>query len=296
MKCSREATTVLRPFIRRLWVADVTRVEPGASESVLPTGLMHLAWRLSGPPLTLLPGPDAAARAMSSLAVVGGARSSSYTRLLSPGRSVGLQLNAGAATLLLGAPAHELADRHTSLDDLWGGAAVELREQLAAISDPETVLDMLEQFLIVRLPRVHGIDPAIAHALDLFRRSAAVGEVVEQIGWSHRRFIARFRETVGISPKRFCRVRRLARVLRLAGRRADVPLAELAIDAGYSDQPHFNREFRDLTGMTPGEYRAANPDTPHHVPIHGRSAVNFVQDATSRARVPCTQLTKEDAR
>lgn len=283
MKWSREPVAALRPFIRTLWVVDVPAGDAGARERVLPTGLMHLAWRLSGPPLTVLPHPDATEGATTALSIVGGARSGTYIRLLSPGRSVGLQLNAGAATLLFGVAAHELAERHTSLEDLWNGAAVELREELAAIRDPEAVLVTLEHHLMNRLPRVHGIDPAIAHALDLFRRSVAVRDAVSEIGWSHKRFIDRFRETVGMTPKRYCRVRRLARVLRLASRRADAPLAALALDAGYSDQPHFNREFRELTGMTPGEYRAASPVTPHHVPLDESRDVNFVQDLSGTA-------------
>jgi AraC-like DNA-binding protein len=121
------------------------------------------------------------------------------------------------------------------------------------------------------LPRVRGVDPAIAFALEQFRRDVPVRDVVEAIGWSHRRFIARFRETVGMAPKRFCRVRRLARVLRLASRRPDASLAELALDAGYSDQPHFNREFRELTDMAPGEYRSAAPVNAHHVPLSSRA-------------------------
>lgn len=33
------------------------------------------------------------------------------------------------------------------------------------------------------------------------------------------------------------------------------PLAEIAVRAGFSDQAHFGRHFRRVTGMTPGSYR-----------------------------------------
>ena len=34
------------------------------------------------------------------------------------------------------------------------------------------------------------------------------------------------------------------------------PLVDIAADAGFSDQAHFTRIFKRLTGMTPGQYRA----------------------------------------
>jgi AraC-like DNA-binding protein len=276
---SRDAVPPLRPFIRRVWLLDTSGVAGAGRERVLPAGLMHLAFRLSGQPFTFF--RDAAATQGENVGfdVIGGPRSTSYVKQLSPGRSIGVQFEPGAASVLFGIPAHELAERHTPLTDLWAGEVRDLRERLAAIDEPAAAIDALERFLLARLPRVHGIDPAIAFALDQFRRSVPVSQVVDSIGWSHRRFIQRFRETVGMTPKRFCRVRRLARVLRLAERRPTASLAELALDAGYSDQPHFNREFRELAGMAPGEYRSAAPAAAHHVPLAASgAAVNFVQD------------------
>jgi AraC-like DNA-binding protein len=55
------------------------------------------------------------------------------------------------------------------------------------------------------------------------------------------------------------RIVRMQRTLRLARRRArtlranPLPLASLALDAGYADQAHMTRELRDLTGFTPRE-------------------------------------------
>jgi len=36
--------------------------------------------------------------------------------------------------------------------------------------------------------------------------------------------------------------------------RAGDPLGEIAYTAGYADQPHFNRDFRELVGCTPAEF------------------------------------------
>ena len=37
--------------------------------------------------------------------------------------------------------------------------------------------------------------------------------------------------------------------------RTAMPLATVAHEAGFSDQPHLCREFRDAAGVTPGAYR-----------------------------------------
>jgi AraC family transcriptional regulator len=36
----------------------------------------------------------------------------------------------------------------------------------------------------------------------------------------------------------------------------DLPLAEIALAAGFSSQSHFSRTFKQFTGMAPGQYRA----------------------------------------
>jgi transcriptional regulator GlxA family with amidase domain len=73
-------------------------------------------------------------------------------------------------------------------------------------------------------------------------------------GLSLCHFARMFKQTVGISPHRYvlqCRVE-WAREL-LAG--TDMPLSEIAIVTGFSDQSHYTRWFREIVGVTPGSYR-----------------------------------------
>src|SRR5262245_7687535 len=134
MLLKRIPPPVLRPFVKTLWVTDQTSAPPPVEldrEHVLPTGHMHLVFRLTDLPLRLFDDSEDATGQVLGHAVVGGARSTYYTRNISePSCSAGVQLLPGAAELLFGMPADKLAERHTPLNDLWGRSANLAREQL----------------------------------------------------------------------------------------------------------------------------------------------------------------------
>jgi len=271
MLITRPPRPALRPFVRTVWASEetVARSGPGVErERVLPTGTAHVVFRLSELPLRLFDGVDGTRGRSVGHAVVGGPRAAFYVRDVSqPVRSVGAELHPGAVEALLGVPAEELAGAHTPLEDLWGAAAARARERLLEAEGAAVRLDLFESLLAERLPRVRGLHPAVAHAIECFAVSAPVRDVVRATGYSHRRFIALFRRAVGLPPKLYCRVLRFRGALeRLAGE-GSASWADLALGAGYSDQPHLGREFRELAGLSPGHYRRIAPASPHHVPI-----------------------------
>ncbi|MEK6323210.1 MAG: helix-turn-helix domain-containing protein [Acidobacteriota bacterium] len=270
----RVPAPALRPFVKTLWALDQTDspLLVGADrEHVLPTGAMHLVFRLSNHPLCLFESAYANVGQNIGHDIVGGARSTYYVRDVSESvRSVGVQFQPGGADLLLGVPADELAGRHTPLGDLWGRFASEARERLLEAGGPDQRLDLLESILTMRLPRVRGMHPAVAQALERFTMTTNVREVVTEYGYSHRRFIELFRRAVGLTPKLYCRVLRFQAVLDRIAADPGLSLVELALAAGYSDQSHFNREFREFAGLAPVEYRTATPSFGNHVPISRR--------------------------
>jgi AraC-like DNA-binding protein len=270
MILKRLPRAALRPFVEALWATDETGEPLSVAthrEHVLPTGLMHLVFRLSNDPLRLFTDVHDAAGETVGDALVGGARASFYIReVTGPLCSVGAQLRPGASEVLFGVPAHELAGRHTRLDDLWGRLAVSSHDRLAETRSLEERLDVFEGILAHRLPAVRAVHPAVARALQQFSATSNVHYVVSNSGYSHRAFIALFLQSVGLTPKRYCRVLRFRRALQRVSARHET-LADVAAAAGYSDQAHFNREFREFAGVTPVQFWRASPRFAHHVPI-----------------------------
>ncbi len=92
-----------------------------------------------------------------------------------------------------------------------------------------------------------------------------MSEVQRESGYSHRYFTTLFHQEVGLTPKVFCRVRRTSHALALL-RDPGIALSEVAARSGFFDQSHMNRDFRTITGLSPGAYRAIDPIDAHHVP------------------------------
>jgi len=202
-------------------------------------------------------------------AVFSGARTDSFLLDTSEQeRVIGIQFLPGGAFPFLAMPACEVAHATFSLDDIWPGEALLLREELMSAKDVGLMFAILERALLARLNHAAAFDPAIAFAvasLGGFGSPVRVAAVADQVGMSARRFIETFRERTGLTPKAFQRVRRFQRALKTLHAKAN--WAGLAADCGYYDQPHFIHDFRLFSGMTPGEYMAVA--TPHlnHIPL-----------------------------
>ena len=66
-------------------------------------------------------------------------------------------------------------------------------------------------------------------------------------------FARLFRATVGMPPHQFVLRQRIQRSIGLIKARK-LPLAQIAVESGFHDQPHFTRAFRRVLGMTPAQY------------------------------------------
>ena len=291
---SRPPCSALRPWVTLLWAMRGGAELPGVPhrERVLPTGAMHIVLRLSDSRLTLFESATGQASQSLGHVIVGGARSSCYVKQGGDSIcSVGAQLQPGGASALLGVPAFELAERHTSLDALWGLDAARLREQLWEIMERELAsdlssgqataraqVDLLEMALLSRIEKAVSDTKSlhwIASTVSALEAGTSLAAIVDRSTVSHRTLITRFRTMVGLSPKMFARIRRFQRVVEELNRASKAPggvagrlsLAGLALETGYADQAHLTRDFVEFAGVSPSIYSRLAPTAPNHVRI-----------------------------
>ena len=263
----------LSAFIDQFWYA-CGYAPDRKRQTALPTGSIDLTFNLAGEDLWVF--ADAADRVGMKFAgaVVHGAQSRYF--VLDARRDihvVGVHFRPGGGAALLGVGAQELTDRHVALSDIWGARAGMLRQQLLEAPTPAAKFDLLEQEFRSRLqPQRALVHPAISFALRGMQTAPTelrIAQLHSSTGYSPRRFTTLFTDTVGLTPKLYSRINRLRSVVERVARGGEVAWADLASEYGYYDQSHLTRDFREFSGVTPGEYRPVAPGTALHMELDG---------------------------
>ena len=96
---------------------------------------------------------------------------------------------------------------------------------------------------------------------DSFREALALDRLAAEAGVHPVHLTRSFRRFRGCTPGEYQQKLRVGRVCEgLAN--PDLPLAEVALEAGFADQSHCTRVFHRLVGLTPGAFRATLRDAP----------------------------------
>ena len=79
-------------------------------------------------------------------------------------------------------------------------------------------------------------------------------DFTEQYKISERQFQRRFKNQVGISPKKFQRIIRFEKALDILTKSNYGQLTQVAYETGYVDQSHFIKDFSAFSGMSPYDF------------------------------------------
>lgn len=149
-------------------------------------------------------------------------------------------------------PIHELFRESVSLDNfILRSELLILEEQLCEARTDTAKLEVVEQFLISRLNQPIT-DNLVLAALSLIHKAKGnirIKDLTEQLHTSQSPLEKRFRQVVGASPKKFASIVRFKHTLQTFNPQHS--LTELGYEAGFYDQAHFIKEFKNFTGETP---------------------------------------------
>ncbi|HUI71529.1 MAG TPA: helix-turn-helix transcriptional regulator [Spirochaetia bacterium] len=202
------------------------------SHRILPDGCVDIV--LMGDSEPMVVGPDTKAALIS---------------FDKPTEILGIRLMPGVAASVLREDVSNLRDQTIPLAEFRPGSRGTLHDRLLSASEWKQRLNQLQGAVFDRPP---AVDRRVTGAVAVVAREPhlRIDGLASTYGLTSRQLLRLFEAHVGYGPKTLARVFRLQRALAVA-RRGSGTFADLAFAAGYADQSHMNREFKQLSSSIP---------------------------------------------
>jgi AraC-like DNA-binding protein len=114
---------------------------------------------------------------------------------------------------------------------------------------------ILSDYFSHRKPKNPTINMApVANEILFSKGLVSLDELADRMNINLRTFQIQFKNQVGLSPKLFCRIVRFNALLSALDQHPRIDILGLALEFGYSDNPHLYKDFKQFVGMTPKQY------------------------------------------
>lgn len=189
----------------------------------------------------------------------------SETVLTGRGWGVGTMFAPAAGSLITGGPVADWTDRFADLTEVAGDAGANLvtaiRATMATDPTDESVqraaTDLVENWMRRHLPADDDglLINAIVDYVETDSTVTQVAQICDRFHLTERTLQRLTHRRLGLHPKWLIQRRRLHESAEKL-REPDTTLALIAAELGYADEAHLVRDFRTVTGMTPGRFAA----------------------------------------
>lgn len=170
------------------------------------------------------------------------------------GKTVGFGLTPLGWERLFDIPADALANRVCGIADLLGTPGDAIQATLAGHGSDQQGVALFDGLIADALAARPPNSPLAMQVDRVLRdRPADVDAFAQATGMSGQRLRRACLRIFGFGPKRLLRRQRFLDTLGTI-RITDHPEFSTLIDSEYFDQSHFNREFREFMGLSPGAY------------------------------------------
>jgi AraC-like DNA-binding protein len=152
-------------------------------------------------------------------------------------------------------PLHELFEESVSLDNFFPQSEISIvEESLAEVENNQVKIALIEQFLYSKLLN-NKPDSLVSEAIAKIYSNKGmirIGELSHGLYISEDAFEKRFRKVTGTTPKQFSFIVKIKALI--LQNPAPSSFLDIALDYGYYDQSHFNKDFKIFTGQTPTDF------------------------------------------
>ena len=155
-------------------------------------------------------------------------------------------------------PISNLANKETPLVQLFGKeTADDLEQKIIKAENTEQRISIIEKFLLNRLNDEKTINAIVKNTVDSLlstNGSASIHSILKDDPSKRRQLERNFKKQIGVSPKQLGKVIRLQTALKMLLDQKSENLTSVAYESDYFDQAHFIKDFKEFTGINPGEF------------------------------------------
>jgi AraC-like DNA-binding protein len=234
-----EPGETLRPFVEHYW-AVTWEAQPRVTRETVPHPSVHLVLE-------------------AGCSTLHGVYPRRFSRIIEgTGRVLGTKFRPGGFRAFVSESVARLTGKIVAPSAIFGTSIDTLEAEATTCVQASDAFELVDAFLTRSNPtatpefsKISEIVAAIAGDHSITR----VDMLTERFDIGPRHLQRIFRDYVGVSPKWVIQRHRLIEAAQRLGRRdQSIDFAALALELGYSDQPHFIRAFKQMVGMSPAEY------------------------------------------
>jgi AraC-like DNA-binding protein len=197
--------------------------------------------------------------ATSPHAVVVGQQTKNYKlKLRGHIQQIGLVLKPTAITTLFNYSLKDLVDKRIGLESVIGEQACGiLYDRLRKELRTEYRLALLHSFLLEVMEDYEQRINVADYAADIILKcngTVTIDRLLDELCVSRRHLERKFTEKVGLAPKQYCRIVRMAQISNIVAHHEDIDWQDLVYKGGFHDQNHFIKDFKALNTLSPSKY------------------------------------------
>jgi len=165
-----------------------------------------------------------------------------------------IQLKPQALNLLWKVNPSELINQLIPADLILGNKVKNLREHILETESLELKGEVIVDFLLQEKRSSEDRESISSYIISQIVNGKSLSDIYSEMCFSAKHTIKRFKEEIGIRPKRFQNLMRVTHTMPALFNLNQRSTAQIAVEHGFYDQSHFIQTFKTFCEITPQEY------------------------------------------
>jgi AraC-like DNA-binding protein len=247
---------IFASYIRYYWVLEADKSDGIVTERVIPNGAIEMMFHYRNPFKCLTSYNCVKKQPQSFLSGI----SSSYADVSTQGESgmITVTFYPHGACNFFPFPMNETENNDIDLNCLIGREAKIIEQKLYNAASLKERIQIIESFLLKQFSEIHTKDiTLLCSAISLINKYQGRLQTIklaDSLGTTTKSLERKFTSLIGKSPKQFSKIIRFKSIIDSVVKDHKNNFAQIALEYGFYDQSHFNKDFKAFSGYTPIEF------------------------------------------